>query len=745
MADNRQVDIVLKWIADQQAANRAGDGIKKLNSDLASVGKTSDVVSQRIANISREARIDKIGESFGKMAVKIKDTDKAAAALAKRLQQIGASESEVERATSAFANAGGVDAGRPMLSSTLRTLGREGRALPALNIPGAGGLSTDAIAKVVATLGSLPPVALPVIGVLTALGAGFVALESQLSGVKNALNDAVNANKVYYDAIAQGTSTEDARKRLADLQREQKAQQEELATITTATSQAFKDAVNTYGDAGARLLFGLGNVSSADDELAKRQDELQKSIATNSTEQEGLNRALQDGTLASNDYRKALEEEAKIKSDAALAGAQDEYNLQLRKQQEQLMTSAQLMSKVVDLNQQSTAAEAALVQLKQDKARGVGGVDIDKQITAFELQIARAGGDITRLMALYENRKGVEDAIQKEKDLAAARKNVDKINDDLNKAIEKHTEDIAAAQQKYQQSLDDLKSAFENANLEAEIERQQKLADLQTENRDKEIETTQKYNDDRIKIEEDYQKRVKEIEREFTRSSAQAIQDRDAVALDAAEQKRKDELDDAKTSRDEKYTEREREYRQELRQLQRSNIDKINEINRDFQREAEQRARKYAYDQQQLAINNQREIAQRQAAYERQLADLRKNLTANADLWAQAGQTIVNYAKSVVNSINNLMGGGTSFVGNAVSSNGGSSALGGAFSFANGGLITRSGLVNAHAGEVILNRKQQAQSMGGFNFAPVINGVNKFEIKRQVNIELDKVLTEAGM
>jgi hypothetical protein len=736
MVDARQ----LQYILDITAKNRgASEVVKNLNNDLKATGKTADTVSQSLARISRDAKIERIGEQFGKMAVKIRDTDKAAAALEKTLKRIGATDPEIERATGAFARAGGLGDQPQRLSNTLRTLGREGRALPALNIPGAGGLSTDAVSKVVSTLGSLPPVALPVIGVLVALGAGFVALEVSMAGAKKALTDAVNANKAYYELIADGTSTEDAKKRLEELKTTQKAQQDELATITTATSQAFKDAVATFGDAGARLLFGLGNVSTADDALAARQDELTKSIAANTTETEGITRALNNGTLASNDYRKALEEEAKIKSDAALAGANDTYQRQLKLQQEGLMSSSQIMSKITESIQQQNAAQAALNQLQADKARGVGGVDIDKQITEFQLQLGRTGADINRLYQTFADRKAIEDTIQSEKDLAAARKEVDKINDDVNKAAEKFKEELAALDDKLLQAQADLKSAFDNANFEAEIDRQQKLADLATDANDKQVETQEKYNEEKIKIEEDYQNRVKQIEKEFNRSSTEAIQDRDAVALDAAERKRKDELEDAATDRDQKSAEREREYRLELRQLQDNNARRAAEINLDFQRQAEQRARKYAYDQLQLQISNQRELDARRAAYERQLTELRKNLQMNSDLWSSMGQAIIGYVKNVKDSINNILGGGTSAVGNGAVSN-----VSDLFSFASGGTITKSGLVNVHAGEVILNRKQQKQMGGGFSFAPVINGTSKFEIKRLVNIELDNALNEAG-
>lgn len=747
MVDGKKVDVILNVTTDKNGAITGITTLKGYEEELKRMGKSADTVSQRLAGISRESRIERIGEQFGKMAIKIKDTDRAAELLEKRLAQIGATEPEIARATSAFASRAGVgESGGARLSPYLATLGRDVKALPAIRIPGAGALSTDAVAKMVGLLGSLPPIAGAAIPILGGVATAFIALETVTSKAKDSLNNAIAANKAYYDLLAKGAGLDEGKKRLEELQRIQDAQQKELANIDRANAAAFNGAVEQFGtkvggDFGARIVFGLGQISTADDELAKRHDELTKSMAENKNEIEGITRAINDGTLASNDYKKALEEEAKIKRDAALAGANDEYQKQLKLQQEGLMSSSQLMSKITESIQQQNAAQAALNELQADKARGVIGPEIDKQITEFQLQIGRLGADITRLYGEFADRKAIEDAIQKEKDLAAARKDLDKINSDVNKATEKYGDDLEALADKYRKSSADLKAAFASANLEAEIDRQEKLADLATQNNDKQVEAQQKYNDEREKIEEDYRKRVKEIEREYTRSSAQAIQDRDAVALDAAKQKRKDELEDAQGSRRDNLAEREKEYRAELRQLQKNNADRIAEINRDFQRQYEQRLRKYNADQQALLNNAIAERAARTDAYNKQLTDLKNFLQARLSADQGMYSALLNYAATTKLTLDHMLN-GTGYSGDTGGGIGASGAHGPVLSaYADGGFVKKTGPALVHQGELILNRRQQ-QAMGGVNLTINGMGMNRNAVVKEATRVLNNYFDE---
>src|SRR5690349_13695780 len=133
MADNREIDINVKMTADKAAAAATAATLKKMDADIAGLratigdtGTTADKVSKKLADMSRNARVENLGTQYGNLARKIGDTDKATALLVKRLQEVGASSAEIDQATSAFARAqdaaqggGGAGGGR----STLTKLG----------------------------------------------------------------------------------------------------------------------------------------------------------------------------------------------------------------------------------------------------------------------------------------------------------------------------------------------------------------------------------------------------------------------------------------------------------------------------------------------------------------------------------------------------------------------------------------------------------------------------------------------
>ena len=91
LSEERLIAIGLKVDADRQAVQKSKETIGKFYSDLDDIARQSKLanlpndINRQINEISRNARLDKIGETFGNMARKIKDTDKAAEMLQKRL------------------------------------------------------------------------------------------------------------------------------------------------------------------------------------------------------------------------------------------------------------------------------------------------------------------------------------------------------------------------------------------------------------------------------------------------------------------------------------------------------------------------------------------------------------------------------------------------------------------------------------------------------------------------------------
>lgn len=317
--EQRVAEVLLRISFDKQGNARVKTGLGEVESSLKKVEtaakKTTDVATllqSEYAKVGRQKSIDKIADDAVKAARKSKDWAKELENVRRELEKIGASESEI---ASVGQSIGGAANRRAQLSGGLASLGREVRALPAIAIPGAG-ITTDAVGKVTAAFAGLPPVALPVLGVLAAVGAGFVALEASLSGVKRQVDAATDANKAFFELRASGATTEDVQKRVDELTASLKGQQDELATIENGFATTFKDFENQIGSTGARLLYFLGQVSSTDDKLSARADELRTSTTNTEAELNRLKDELAKNAFAANDAAAAEAELAKKREEA---------------------------------------------------------------------------------------------------------------------------------------------------------------------------------------------------------------------------------------------------------------------------------------------------------------------------------------------------------------------------------------------------------------------------------------------
>lgn len=309
--DQRVAEVLLRISFDKQGNARVKAGladvessIKKVEKATSQVASVASQLSAEYAKVGRQKEIDKIADAAVKAGRKTKDWNVELEKAAANLKKIGASDSEIAGVGQTI---GGAANQRSKLSGGLASLGREVRALPAVAIPGAGGLTTDAVGKVTAALASLPPVALPVLGVLGAVGAGFVALEASLSGLKRVTDAAVDANKAYFELLGSGATTEDAQKRLDELNKTIENQETNLATNVNAFATSFEGLQEQIGDAGARFITGLLNISSVDDKLTGQTDELRDSLEANKAEAARLTSELNKNSFAANDAAAALE------------------------------------------------------------------------------------------------------------------------------------------------------------------------------------------------------------------------------------------------------------------------------------------------------------------------------------------------------------------------------------------------------------------------------------------------------
>lgn len=323
MADNQRVDELLLMVnvhkqsiaqSDQQLKqfiNSQQKNFQKLEGEIGDTVSVTQKMNAEFARLGKQKQIDSLVKEFGRAKKGTQEWEDALKRVQKELIKVGATDDQIAGVTQQIEGRGGAK-----LSPRLQALGREVRALPAIGIPGAGALTTDALGKVTAAFAGLPPVALPVMGLLLAVGAGFVALNASLEGSRKAVEAATEANQKFFDLMREGATTEDAQKQFDDLTRSIEHNRKELATIEGAFDAAFKDVQEQEGDLEARLRFAAAQISSADDPLVARADELRKTLAADEAAAARLRDELEKGSFTINDLAAAEEELTKAREEA---------------------------------------------------------------------------------------------------------------------------------------------------------------------------------------------------------------------------------------------------------------------------------------------------------------------------------------------------------------------------------------------------------------------------------------------
>ncbi len=643
--------LLLQIEASEQSAQRSkamiasiGNDVKKLDREIAGSAVTAAKLGVELNKIERARAISKIADEAVKARAKTKDWAAELDNVANKLAKIGATESEI----SGVAGTLGADPGRRRLSPFLATAGVTLRNQPAIATP--LGVSTDAIAKLTALFGNLPPVALPVIAVLAALGAGFVALESSLQGSKKALDAAILANKAYYDLIAEGAGSDKARKRVEELNKTLEAQREELATI----ENAFRNSV----DSANPLISTLARLSSADDEATKRADELRTAIRNNEAETVRLTGALEAGAFAENDYAAAIERANKARTEGILASADQAGDMFERIFKEGALSPSQIAERISQITIETTATQRRLDSLK---ASGDTSDAVRDQILAYELQLNSLGAEQARLNAITETARQREKALADAREAAQKRadsiKAVERYNADLVKLEEQYGQARANAADKYLDAVTKASEAAAEAAADALRQLQQKredlARDLARDEEDAAIELAQEQLDAQIEHQqeeaESYQEHLANLARIRRRGlldEQTAIENRDAVALFAAREKTKNEIDEATQQFNQEREKRNRAYRQQLNDLgvaqQRDREARMRKYRRDledaqiaYSRDLQLSQQKYQADLQMAQQQYQREMALAQQKYQMEIALRNSAIKAELDLIAR--------------------------------------------------------------------------------------------------------------
>lgn len=773
---------LVKLVADRKAAEESKRVIEGVKTEFKQLGTVGQEVGKRLGEINRTAKIDALGTEFGKLARKIKDTDEAAKQLRDRLYDVGASSDEIRRATDAFASSGGGTRG-----SALRLLGSQGRALPSMQIPGLG-IGTDQVSNIVRMGGALAELTEKMgiseralkagAGAAALLAAALLILSVRFRDVKAAADAELNARESALRLLQKGNA-EEIQLRINELA-EKRRINELIAKDSNASLQALRDGIRQqFGDIAlaqseinATLGTGAGELASAKEQASEANQALQstsvelelltnisglsaQSTADLAEQEANLNYARERAVQLGQDVSDRLNAELEVQRFLKTASVE---SLDARKQalDDEIASTAAAIDELGKLAlAEERGSEAFELLRKQTESL------VDKYDSLRATQAAFSDG-------LVEEAARRNDAMKAQKDAA---KDLAKVDADVSSAISKQGDDLKKIADKYAESFTKLAEAYKMANDEANRRAAEEIAKTGRTRADKDLESRLELDrkldevnketaDKLVAAETKRQETLEKIRNEFALSEANAIQDRNAVALDAAQRKRDADLAEAekqKTSDIEqiqesaearrKEIEADFKFQQEQTKRQRAAEDRERQIA--WRNEAEQRRRKLHADQDQLSAAMRNDLLQRNQAYRQQITDLRNYLVERINIDQGYFGQVLAYAQQTKDRLNTILGLGSrrSTIPPADRNELPPQRAPGAppmTPFATGGYTRYGGMALLHPGEMVLNRRQQA-GLGGITLNVSGLGMGRQAVIREVSVQLGKVLDAAGM
>jgi hypothetical protein len=606
---------------------RALDHLKTTNKDVTSA---SDRATQ---GLDRQARgMKRLTDETRKAR---EETQKASTAMAQMLAATGRGASAEDGGSRAQPFLGG-------RGSKLATFGTELRAMPAVMLPGMG-FSSDVLAKMLNVVGRIDPAFLKVGAAGAAMSAVMLIAADSLNKAKEAALADLGARQKALELLKTG-SREQIQERIKELEKE-KALRQQAAQDALAIQQKLIADTDAALGSGITNLELLGGILGLGQFGAVKQDLEEANKALNETSVE-LNLLQQASAAAAFDVGELNKQLSQYRVEAA----KDTVD-RLRFQADAFdMTGAQLEKTLSSNARQMGALQVALKNLVES---GDTSEEVTKQIRDYQHELVR----------LRENQQYLIDIagpyIDAKEAQAAADERAKKAAEEMKKQADEYAkaaESAAKAQSDYNAKLEDIAAevgkriadavrdrdkALAEAFADAERERAKVVEDVQEQLNENE----QQALEDREEAQRDHQKRMLQIMRDFDRDSQTAIEDRDAVALDRAEQARDDALAEEDDAHGERLRDIDKALVKENQQINKRYLEQLRAVD---ERLAEQTRRTVErYNEQMTAAimygNEQRRLAQQHL--QQQLTDLRNALSGDLQLRNQAYKAMMQGAQ----------------------------------------------------------------------------------------------------
>lgn len=647
--DARVSSLRLQFDLAQGDVQKAKREISTLNKEIVTLERAIDTLDD-VAQQSAKGMISQ-ADAAERVASALEEVDDRASKAEKTVKRLN---DEVSRkpAPSAATVAGDRfdDTSRDVglfgdVESGLRTVGVSGavpeifavaEALPRLKV-GLEGLPVQATAAAQA----LGPAGVALAGLAVGVVAGLSVLNAGLAETKRQLAAATEANKQYYQLLGSGATTEDVEAQLERARQQLQAEQAELASIEGSFASGFQSTASAVGDAGARILYALGQVSDAGDDLVARADELRTSTSARAAEVQRLEQALASGAFAANDAAKAEKELAEAR--AAAAKAVIARAISAETEAAQLMatgTSEALQSRIqsLEIERKVLRDNLAAAQKLAEETGDTSQVDqmvsrlaeIDTAMMTFATQ-----GVAEAIAAREAEEEAAEKAKQKTENLAKAVETLQAAEEKAAEAATDHQDKLAEIEAAGADRLVQIKEAGAERLAAAEErinDTRAKLAEVDTKLRGSIADVNKKFMQSEL---EAVRKFRREEERETARANKERLrrlqdleddlydaqQANDVNAFIAAERAGEKDLQRMAEDADEQTLLRQEQFAEERRLAEQQRAERI----ADLQVQAEERR---------AAL--QQQLADEQAARDKVIAETQKQLAVEQDRIAKA-------------------------------------------------------------------------------------------------------------
>jgi hypothetical protein len=475
----------------------------------------------------------------------------------------------------------------------LRTIGREIRGLPSVQVPGLG-IGTDTFgraAEVAGRLGvSLGQLAAG--GAVTVLAVGAIALAFKKfndAAKKQAeeLNAVVDARRTVGQDVAKGLTSDDANTRLEEINRLREAE----AVLLADLQQRYNDNITSQNALAETVL----KLTPQEQALADQIKKSEAAVAGFNTEQTALEKALQDGAIAANDAAEAERKLADERIHGVLSEAAQAGELEATRQRLVSATQEQIVAEKRGIEAKLASAQAELASLQ---ASGDTSEAVQQRIEQITDTIAKLG-EQTQVLDQLRGSAKTDEQVAREKALESARNASARATDaafqselakaqagtEALKADRKAEQDRAKDAQK---ALGDRRKAASKTRKDEQNEAEkaaEKRRDIEQKLQDDLNELAIKFNQDQQKEQRKAEFDLMKIDRDGKRAEQDAIRERNfAAAADAAEatQDQKSDLQDQL-----RFEQREREiaYREQQGDLRRSRDNQLRDLQASYQQQ----------------------------------------------------------------------------------------------------------------------------------------------------------------